>query len=66
MAYTLDVDTNGAVANGSDLTVGVDTASCGLETADADAGRGKVARVRVSLEADLVCSKHALENLAAF
>jgi hypothetical protein len=58
------VNTDGAVIDGSYVTLNVDTflIGGGLVTTDSNAGRDEVTLVGISLEADEVSAEHSIED----
>lgn len=61
----VDVDTDRAVGEVREVSVGVDAVGAGLVTVDAHARREEVAGVGVRLEADEVATEHPVEDLLA-
>ena len=61
---TVRIDAHGAVTDGSNVSLDIDTTACGsLVSTYADARGGEVTRVGVCLEADEVGTEHAVEDL---
>ena len=66
MGNTLDVDSDGAVTDGSDRAVGIDASGGGFVSTNPDTGGYEMARIGIGLERDNVGAEHPIEDLSSF
>lgn len=65
MRDSLDVDSDRAVSDGSELTLGFYAPVGGFESTDSDTSGYEMSRVGVSLEHDDVGAEHSFEDLSS-